>query len=512
MIINSFVTYLNNLFYKKYLRRARELSFFYTKKQLLCFKLFKYIYKIISMDKDRTSRIGQDFTLGTLLKFALPGLLTSLSSRLFETLDDALFVSRFVGQNALAGIKILMPIDGLVFALTHIFGLGASTYAATEMGRGNRQEANRIFTRMILLGLLFGSVIAAIMITFDDQILHFLGAERDIIQYTEVYVAITFVALPFKLASMCFGAFYSAAGKPSMGLFNSILSGVINVITDYVTIVVMGLGVAGAGIATSLGFIANFIVGIIFYMRGKNDIRFTKPEGPYVKTLLESFHYSVSQVTNSLTMSLTTFVVNRTILYYLGSDGIAARAIVNDLRMILNSAFIGYASTVGPIIAYNYGASRAKMLKKVLTINLQVWFFGCTGMMIIGQLLKRPLISLFMNPETFTQAFYDLTYFGLTVELFAPIFTAGCIMINRMFVAVRAQKVATILSVLRNFVFRMSTTLLLPRLFGANAIWFCFPVAEAMSFSCAAGAVVMNADNYGYGRSGAAYLIPEPKE
>ncbi len=464
------------------------------------------------MDKDRTSRIGQDFNLGSLLKFALPGLLTSLSSRLFETLDDALFVSRFVGQNALAGIKILMPIDGLVFALTHIFGLGASTYAATEMGRGNKQEANKIFTRMIIMGMIFGSAIAAIMITFDDQILHFLGAERDIIQYTEVYVAITFVALPFKLASMCFGAFYSAAGKPSMGLFNSILSGVINVITDYITIVVMGLGVAGAGIATSLGFIANFIVGIIFYMRGKNDIRFTKPEGPYVKTLFESFHYSVSQVTNSLTMSLTSFVVNRTILYYLGSDGIAARAIVNDLRMILNSAFIGYASTVGPIIAYNYGAGRPKMLKKVLTINLQVWFFGCTGMMIMGQLLKRPLISLFMNPETFTQAFYDLTYFGLTVELFAPIFTAGCIMINRMFVAVRAQKVATILSVFRNFVFRMSTTLLLPRMFGANAIWFCFPVAEALSFSCAAGAVVMNADNYGYGRSGAAYLIPEPKE
>ena len=216
------------------------------------------------MDKDRNSRIGQDFSLGSLLKFALPGLLTNLSSRLFETLDDALFVSRFVGQNALAGIKILMPIDGLVFALTHIFGLGASTYAATEMGRGNKEEANRIFTKMIIMGLIFGSVIAAIMITFDDQILRFLGAGRDIIQYTEVYVAITFVALPFKLASMCFGAFYSPAGKPSMGLFNSILSGVVNVITDYVTIVVLRKGVAGAGIATSLGFIANFIVGIIF--------------------------------------------------------------------------------------------------------------------------------------------------------------------------------------------------------------------------------------------------------
>ena len=460
-------------------------------------------------ENDKTSRIGQDFSLGSLFRFALPGLMTSMSSRLFETLDDALFVSRFVGQNALAGIKILMPIDGLIFALTHIFGLGASTYAATEMGRGNKEKAKEIFSRMILLAIVIGCMIAAVMITFDEQILSFLGAGRDIIQYTEVYVAITFVTLPFKLASMCFSSFYSTAGKPSMGLFNSILSGVINVVTDYITIVVLHMGVAGAGIATSLGFIANFIVGILFYLNQNNDICFRKPEGEYLKTLGESAHYSISQVTNSLTMSVTAFIVNRTILYYLGSDGIAARSIVNDIRMILNSAFIGFTSTVGLIIAYNYGARRVKMLKKILHHNLKIWFFGCTFLILIGQCLKRPLVSLFMNPETFTQTFYDMTYFGLTIELFAPIFTAGCIMINRMFVALRAQKIATILSLLRNFVFRLSTILLIPKLFGKMGIWFCFPVSEALSFTFYAIAVIMNADNYGYGRSGVAYLIDD---
>ncbi|MBQ6333817.1 MAG: hypothetical protein IJI46_01940 [Erysipelotrichaceae bacterium] len=462
------------------------------------------------MEKNDVSKIGQDFTLGSLLKFALPGLLTSLSSRLFETLDDALFVSRFVGQNALAGIKILMPVDGLIMALTHIFGMGACTYAATEMGRGNADKAKKIFTKMILLSLVFGCFIAAVIITFDDQILSFLGAGRDIIQYTEVYVAITFVTLPFKLASMCFGAFYSAAGKPSMGLFNSILSGVINVITDYVTIVVLRMGVAGAAIATSLGFIANFIVGIIFYLHKNNDICFVKPDGGYGKTFLESAHYSLSQVTNSLTISMTSFIVNRTILFYLGSDGIAARSIVNDIRMILNSAFIGFATTVGPIMAYNYGAGKTKMLKKILYHNIKIWFFGCTTLMIIGQSLKRPLVGLFMNPETYTQSFYDMTYFGLTIELFAPIFTAACILSNRMFVALRAQRVSTILSLLRNVVFRLSTTLLLPRLFGANSIWFCFPIAEALSFIGYAYALIVNADNYGYGKSGIAYLINDP--
>ena len=462
---------------------------------------------------NKTSKIGQQFTMASLLAFALPGLLTNLSTRLFETLDDALFVSRFVGQNALAGIKILMPIDGIVFAISHIFGLGASTYAATEMGRGNKENASRIFTRMVILSLIFGSLLAAVMIIFDDQILYFLGADNSIIKYTEVYIAITFLALPFKLASMSFGAFYSAAGKPSMGLFNSIASGIANVIIDYVAIVVLNMGVSGAGFATSFGHVLTFAIGLFFYLTNKkSDIRFVTPKGEYLNTLLESFRFALAQFTNSLTMSLTMFVVNRTVLFYLGTDGLAARAIVNDLRQILNAAFIGYATTIGPIIAYNFGAGRTKMLKRILGYNLKVWFFGCTGMMILGQLLKRQLIMLFMNPETYTQSFYDLTYYGLTVEFFAPIFTAGCIIINRVFVGLSAQKVATILSILRNFVFRLSITWLLPALFGAKAVWYCFPLSEALGFTCAAIAIVMNADNYGYGKSGVAYLIDQPTD
>ena len=464
------------------------------------------------MANEKDSKIGQDFSLWSLLKFAMPGLLTNLFTRIYETMDDALFVSRFVGQNALAGIKILAPIDGLTFAMTTIFGIGASTYAATQMGRGKKKEASKIFTEMIIIALVLGSLFAALMILFDDQILYFLGAERNIIQYTEVYVAITFLALPFKLASMSFGAFYSAAGKPSMGLYNSILSGIINVATDYVTIVLMGMGVAGAALATSLGQLATFLVGVSFYFGKNNDIGFVKPGNTYVQSFVESFRYAFAQVTNSMTMALTMLIVNRTILFYLGTDGIAARSIVNDLRQILNSAFIGYAATVSPIIAFNYGARRPKMLKKILSYNLRVWFFGCTGMMIIGQLLKRPLIWMFMNPETFTQNFHDLTYYGLTVELFAPIFTAGCIMINRMFVAFGAQKTATVLSILRNFVFRLSTTFILPRVFGPYGIWYCFPLAEALGFTCAAIAVIRNADNYGYGKSGIAYLIDAVEE
>ena len=85
-------------------------------------------------------------------------------------------------------------------------------------------------------------------------------------------------------------------------------------------------------------------------------------------------------------------------------------------------------------------------------------------------------------------------------------------MANRMFVSLKVQKVATILSLLRNVVFRVGTVVFIPKFFGARSIWFCFLISEALAFILYAIAIVRNADNYGYGRSGVAYLIDDPAE
>ena len=83
-------------------------------------------------------------------------------------------------------------------------------------------------------------------------------------------------------------------------------------------------------------------------------------------------------------------------------------------------------------------------------------------------------------------------------------------MANRMFVSLKIQKTATILSLLRNVVFRIGTVVFIPKFFGARSIWFCFLISEAPAFILYAIAIVRNADNYGYGKSGVAYLIDDP--
>ena len=98
------------------------------------------------------NRIGRDFTMWQLIKFALPAILTHLFTQLFRSVDDGLFVSRYVGESALASISLMKPVESIIMAFAQLFSIGASTLSAQYMGNHNQTEAKRIFTRVIIPG------------------------------------------------------------------------------------------------------------------------------------------------------------------------------------------------------------------------------------------------------------------------------------------------------------------------------------------------------------------------
>nr|MCR5370262.1 MATE family efflux transporter [Clostridium sp.] len=97
-----------------------------------------------------TNRIGRDFSLWELLKFSFPSILNNFFAQLFKTLDDGLFVSRFVGKTALAGINILNPLHFFQFSLNNLFAVGAPNLSSRKMGEGDQEEARRIFSRIVI--------------------------------------------------------------------------------------------------------------------------------------------------------------------------------------------------------------------------------------------------------------------------------------------------------------------------------------------------------------------------
>ena len=100
-------------------------------------------------NEEHINKIGQDFSLWGLLKFSFPSILNNFFAQLFKTLDDGLFVSRFVGKSALAGINILNPINFFQFSLNNLFAVGAPNLSSRKMGQGDQQEAKCIFSRIV---------------------------------------------------------------------------------------------------------------------------------------------------------------------------------------------------------------------------------------------------------------------------------------------------------------------------------------------------------------------------
>ena len=112
---------------------------------------------------ENTNKIGRDFSLFELLKFSFPSILNNFFAQLFKTLDDGLFVSRFVGKTALAGINILNPMNFFQFSLNNLFAVGAPNLSSRKMGEGDQQEAKRIFTRVCISAAVIGGLFALLL-------------------------------------------------------------------------------------------------------------------------------------------------------------------------------------------------------------------------------------------------------------------------------------------------------------------------------------------------------------
>lgn len=460
---------------------------------------------------ENTNKIGQDFTTFGLFKFALPAFFTNFFTQLFKSLDDALFISRYSGTTALAALNILAPLDCVRLALCHLCSLGSATISAKYMGEKKQLEAKQVFTKVCIATIIVGAVFGLATNIFAKPLVFLFGADDTLYSLALYQLRLVYGISPIVILNSVFALYFSTAGQPKMGTICSIVNGTINIVLDIILIPYLKLGVLGAAIATAAGEIVVFIIGLFFFLNKNNEIHFVKPEGEILEPVLKTFKYALPQCINSLSFSVTSFIVNDQLMRLAGADGVAASAIIGDIRSIVMSGLVGISASIGPVIAFNFGNGDVERLRTRLFSALKIWLIGSCTLMMIGFLIRTPLVQLFMA-ETNTKAFYDMTFLGLTIEIFSIPFAEGCIMTSRVFISLSNTRTSTILSICRNLIFRAFSLIILPNLFGVNGVWFAIPFAEFLAFLFACVLIYVNRNNYGYGKSHEAYMLKWPTQ
>lgn len=451
------------------------------------------------MSEEKKNTIGRDFTTWQLVWFATPAFLNNLCTSVFNSLDDGLFVSRYVGQDGLGGIKILSPIDNVRIAISHLLSLGGATLSAKKMGEGKQQEAKEIFTKVAMTAFCVGTLFSLLLNLFPQAVFNLFGADEVLSQYSIYSIRTVYAIIPLTLTNTCFNAYYSTAGKPSMGLLCSIVNGTINITLDIVLVVVLKMGVLGATLSTMIGDIVIFMIGLIFFCNRNHEIHFVRIRSSIIPTVTETAKSGLPQSINALSLGFTNTITNHQLLSYIGNNGVSANAIINDIRKIFSTSFVGFSTCVGPIIAYNYGEKNIKRLKTIMTQLLKIWLFGSVIFATAGQLLRKPFINVFLGDNDITE-YYTLVYNGLTIEMFSTIFTAGCLMLSRIFISLSCSREATIQAVFRTLIFRALTIIVLPMAFGEDGIWYSMPLSELLSLSLGAVLLYCQRSKFGFGK------------
>lgn len=439
-------------------------------------------------------RLSDHFSLRRLLRYALPSIAMMIFSSIYGIVDG-FFVSNYVGKMAFTAVNLIYPFLIILGSIGFMFGTGGAALISKTMGEKNMKKAKETFSLIIFISVVLGIILSILGIIFLPQIASLLGAKDEVLTDCILYGKIILISLPFYILQYEFQCLFSTAGKPKFGLIVTVISGMSNIIFDYLLVAVFSLGLFGAAIATMISQIVGGVIPLIyFFSKNKSLLHFVKFKFD-IKSLLKVCSNGSSEFLSNVSSSLISILYNLQLLKYAGENGVAAYGVLMYVSMIFQAIFIGYSIGVSPIVGYHYGAKNTSELKNVFMKSMIVIFITAIIMFICGELLSEPISKIFVN---YDDELLQITKNAFRIFSFSFLLSGMSIYGSSFFTSLNNGLISALISFLRTVVFQASAVMILPIFLKLNGIWLSIVVAELMSFIITFTFLIMKRKKYQY--------------
>ncbi len=415
-----------------------------------------------------TGRIGK-----LMVKYCLPAVIAMIITGI-QGMIDGIFVGNYIGANALASVNIALPFVHLIIGVSMIISIGTQSYVGINLGAGNTQKAQNAF-------ITFAGIIAAIAVlitifglTSNKQVASFLGADDVLLPDSSAYIMhLSMFALPTCIM-FYFGFLCRIIGKPERYLYGTILSIIVNVSLDYLFIVHLDMGIKGAALATGIAFSSALIFVISPMLNRKNTVNiFTgKFSG---KCILPVLYNGSSEGINSLSIAITAFLFNISLMNLVGPGGVTAFTAINYVGSMGSMLLFGISDGIGPIVSYNFGMHDYKRVKNIMKSAYIINFIFGVALFFLLFFFGEPLASLFIkdNPDLVALAVSGGKIYALTF------FMSGFNILNSGYFTFIGKGLHSVLvAASRGLVFVSIGIFTLPTILDINGIWMSVPFAE----------------------------------
>lgn len=354
-----------------------------------------------------------------IITLSIPIMINNLIQTLYN-LADGVWVSK-IGSVHFAATAFVWPVNFLFISLGIGISIAGTSLLSQLIGAAKYEEANKYSSQIIVMSLVTSICFTITGYIASPYVIKLMGATGDLARYSNIYLRITFLDLPFMFLFFNFNSIMNAQGNTMVPTILSGISAILNIILDPIFIFTLDMGIAGAALATLVSKMLLSVAGILILIKSSTMVRPSFKGFKFDKDIVKKIiSVGLPSSIGQSGASLGFIVLNSFIASY-GTATMAAFGMVNRINSLIMQPAMGVGAALTSIVGQNLGSGQVdrvrEAFKKASKFTVIFSLVGC----LLFILIDTEIVNFFMQSkddlEVISQGIVYLRYISVSLPL-----------------------------------------------------------------------------------------------
>ncbi len=336
--------------------------------------------------------------------FALPLALTTAFQLLYTTIDLWTVSTFGGGSTSMAAVGSNGALINLIITIFFSLSLGANVALSNAKGAGDRDYAARVLHTALILALVLGVGIGVFGFFVSPILLEAMGTIPSILEKATTYLKIYFLGAPFIMIYNYSAQMLRALGDSKRPLYILAISGIVNVLFDFLFVYFLDLDVAGVAWATVISQGVSALLAVLIWVFNKQGYVRLNPKRLKIdrRSLTEIIRIGLPAGIQGFAFSLPNVLIQSSLYTITNTeisidDIVAGSSASGQIEHYIYAIIESISASCIAFVGQNYGARKTENIKKVF------WYCQAWNLILVGlfsglsYLFADPLLLLFIR-------------------------------------------------------------------------------------------------------------------